>query len=57
MIKCNFCKRSIPTRQMGGWKCDCTVGSRSLECEKAIKTMMEYNNTRANNNNFPIDKQ
>lgn len=51
MNKCNFCAYSIPTGQMGAWICEFKESvKRSLYCEKAIKTMVKYNETRANNN-------
>ena len=51
MNKCNFCAYSIPTGQMGAWICEYKEsGERASYCEKAIKTMMKYNEMRANNN-------
>lgn len=51
MNKCNFCKHSIPTGSMCGWKCYFeSVGNtiRAPYCNEAIETMVTYNNTRAN---------
>lgn len=51
MNKCNFCAYSIPTGQMGTWICEFNkFVERSLYCEKAIETMMKYNEIGANNN-------
>ena len=51
MNKCNFCAYSIPTGQMDAWICEYKeFDERASYCEKVIKTMMEYNKIRANNN-------
>lgn len=51
MNKCNFCAYSIPTGQMGAWIYEYKeFDERASYCEKVIKTMMEYNKIRANNN-------
>lgn len=51
MNKYNFCAYSIHTGQMGAWICEYKeFDERASYCEKAIKTMMEYNKIRANNN-------
>lgn len=49
MNKCDFCEKSIPTGSAGGWKCSCANFSydREQKCLKALKTMEEYNKTRA----------
>lgn len=52
MNKCNFCKYSTPTGNTGCWKCDYehSVLDRIDRCEEALKTMKEYNETRAKGN-------
>ena len=52
MNKCNFCKCSTPTGQMGAWKCDYAndFSTRREHCNIAIKAMNEFNETRANGN-------
>lgn len=51
MNKCNFCKHSTPTGEMGCWKCDYQHSplDRIDGCEEALERMKEYNETRANN--------
>lgn len=48
MNKCNFCNMSIPTGCVGGWKCNSIESFRKGNCEKALETMKEYNETRSN---------
>lgn len=58
MNKCNFCAYSIPTGQMGAWICEYKeYVARASYCEKAIKTMMKYNEIRANNNINKMTKE
>lgn len=57
MNKCNFCKCSTPTGQMGSWKCDYANDSsqRELWCKGALKTMMEFNQVRAYGNKSAVE--
>lgn len=51
MNKCNFCECSIPMGTMGAWNCSENVNIiRESKCKKALKTMMEYNEIRSNDN-------
>lgn len=52
MNKCNYCKCSTPTGEIGTWKCDYSnfASERQSYCEIALKTMMEFNEVRAEGN-------
>ena len=53
MNKCNFCQYSTATGNMGSWYCDYydkDPYERAIKCKAAIKTMMEFNETRAEGN-------